>query len=511
MKHYLLSAFIISSVVSIISVPLGVNAAAWPGVDKDRLENPVTARTDIALVETWFFESGQDGAEMGFSVSGAGDVNGDGYADIIVGSPRFDSTDNGGAAFAFYGYGGGLKSTPDWQVNSGKDGARFGLSVSAAGDVNADGYDDVLVGAPDYWVAFEGTSGDPQSGAAFLYLGSETGLSQAPDWVFYAEAREISLGYAVAAAGDVNHDGYADILVGAPEYENIQEQANEGKVYLFLGSENGPGKTPDWTYQGDSVGAKCGHALAAAGDVDGDHYDDILIGAPNIDSPELNEGAALLFLGSPDGPGEVADWQVESNQADAWFGEAVASAGDVNRDGFSDVIVGSAHYNLDEDHIDTGAAFVYLGSDQGLSTTAAWIAYGAEQYSGFGHTVSAAGDVDQDGFSDLLVGAYKYGQTGAGTQPDEGAAYIFTGGALGPSPEAGWSAFGNKAEAWFGFSARVAGDINGDGSPDILIGAPQYRFDEKTVMGRAYLYLNNVSGEINTNHQVFIPIMFSPK
>ena len=168
-------------------------------------------------------------------------------------------------------------------------------------------------------------------------------MSDTADWVFFAEAPEILLGFSVASAGDVNNDGYADILISAPHYEDTLEHVNEGKAYLFLGSATGPGNQPDWTYQCNSPNSSCGYAVGAAGDVDNDNYDDFLIGAPHYDNPDVNEGAAFLFLGAPDGPADTADWTMEGNQEEAWFGNAVASAGDANGDGFSDVIVGSSH------------------------------------------------------------------------------------------------------------------------------------------------------------------------
>ena len=295
--------------------------------------------TDLSNNADWYFEdTAQDGAELGYSVHSAGDVNGDGFTDIIFGSPLFtpsgpEGVYREGAAFVFYGGAGGLQTLPNWQTGSGLQGSRFGSSVSTAGDINGDGFDDVIIGAEDYKLPFDGYSGEPKSGAAFMYLGSENGLSETPSWIQFAEAAEIAFGFAVASAGDVNADGFDDVIIGAPRFESSSAQSNEGKVYLFLGSEDGLAAEADWTYECNLPTSSCGYALSSAGDINKDGYDDIIIGAPHYDSPEPEEGAALIFLGSATGPRLTANYILENNQSDAWLGVSVASAGDVNRDG----------------------------------------------------------------------------------------------------------------------------------------------------------------------------------
>ena len=511
MKRTLILTGIFCAALLIILKSGGAQAAFITRIEDQRNAAQMPA-TDINIFLTmdWYFEGGQDGADMGYSVNTAGDVNGDGYADVIVGSPRFDTINNGGAAFVFYGAAGGLNIMPDWQANSGMDGAQFGCSVSSAGDVNGDGYDDVIVGAEYYKVEFVGVSGEPQSGAAFLYLGSANGLSETYSWKELAEQRNSSYGAAVAAAGDVNHDGYDDVLVGAPFFESSADQASEGKVYLYLGSETGLGQDPAWTYECDHSSSKCGQAVNAAGDVNNDGYDDIIIGAPFYDDPLTDEGAALLFLGSAQGLGE-APRIFSSGQAGAELGTSVATAGDVNGDGFDDLIVGAPKFDQDVDRPNFGAAFIYLGSPTGPDTIFDWVTYGSSEYSWYGKAVGVAGDINQDGFSDILVGAYKFGENGEENQPDEGAAYLYLGGATGTRSTYSWSAFGNKAEAHFGFSLGAAGDVDGDGQEDIIVGAPDYRFDEKTVMGRAFVFVNasNASGTIN--NFIFIPAVMKPE
>jgi hypothetical protein len=309
----------------------------------------------------------------------------------------------------------------------------------------------------------------------------------------------------------VNNDGFADVIVGAPNYESEAEHTNEGKAYLYLGSETGLEQNPDWSYECNLSSARCGHAVSSAGDVNHDGYADIILGAPNYDRLWTDDGVALLFFGTPQGLSDTPNQTFGGEQENAEFGASVAAAGDVNGDSYDDVVVGAPAYDLDTDHQNLGAAFIYLGSPSGPDSNFDWAAYGAEEFSGFGKSVGAAGDVNQDGFSDVIVGAYKFGQNGGIDQPDEGAAFLYLGGFSGPQSTYRWSAYGDKAEAWFGYSLGTAGDINGDGKTDIIIGAPNYRFDEKTLMGRAFVFLNTSSTSETTDQTIFLPIILKPE
>src|SRR6185436_7111900 len=141
-------------------------------------------------------------------------------------------------------------------------------------------------------------------------------------------------------------------------------------------------------------------------DVNGDGYSDVLITAPQYDGGQTNEGRAFLFLGSPSGLTATPAWTAESDQADSLFGYAASSAGDTNGDGYSDVIVGA--YLYDNGQTNEGRAFLYLGSSSGLSPTPAWTAEGDQTGAQFGSSVAAAGDVNGDGYGDLILGAYAY-------------------------------------------------------------------------------------------------------
>ncbi|MFC1735237.1 carboxypeptidase regulatory-like domain-containing protein [Candidatus Hydrogenedentota bacterium] len=459
----------------------------------------------------WMAESNQAAAYFGESVSGAGDINGDGYADIVVGAPGYDNDlTNEGATFVFHGSASGLMGnapgdTDVWMAEGNQVGSRFGHSVSDAGDINGDGYGDVIVAANDYY-----NGGENTEGAAFIFLGAAFGLiGKAPEdaTVSMTKSNQAGafFGESVSGAGDVNGDGYADVIVGASRYDNGEE--NEGAAFLFLSSESGlqgsaPGDSGVWMMESNQFDSGFGHSVSGAGDVNGDGYADVIVGASRYDNGEENEGAAFLFLSSESGlqgsaPGDSGVWMAESNQAAAYFGESVSGAGDVNGDGYADIIVGSHFY--DNGTTIEGVACVFLGSASGLrgnapEDTGVWMAESNNRYARFGSSVSGAGDVNGDGYGDVIVGAPYYYTDDA----CEGAAFVFLGSASGlvgnaPDDTGVWMAEGNQSGALFGCSVAGAGDVNSDGYDDVVVGAYQYNNGE-LAEGTAFVFLGSVSG-----------------
>jgi len=215
--------------------------------------------------------------------------------------------------------------------------ALFGFSVNTAGDVNGDGFDDVIIGARDY------RNFEAGEGAAFLYLGSSSGEFSTSAWSAEANQQFASMGGSVDTAGDVNGDGYDDILVGAPQYTLGQQ--SEGVAFAYYGSTSGPSTTPDWTGQIDQASAVYGWSVSEAGDVNNDGYDDVIIGARYYNNGQTKEGKAFLYLGSATGLASSPVWSKEIDIQNAGFGYSVSEAGDVNGDGFDDVLVTSVNCN----------------------------------------------------------------------------------------------------------------------------------------------------------------------
>ncbi|MBK8553942.1 MAG: FG-GAP repeat protein [Ignavibacteria bacterium] len=422
----------------------------------------------------------QAGEYFGYSVSTAGDVNGDGYSDVIVGSPLFDNgqTDEG-KCFAYLGSSGGIVTTPVWTKESNHNGGQFGISVSTAGDMNADGFADVILGG-NYI-----DNGPTDEGRAFVYLGYSGGLNNSTAIIYESNQLSSEFGFSVATAGDINGDGFSDVIIGAYEYDN--GSTGEGAAFVYLGSAAGMSTTAGWSAEGNQANANFGNSVSTAGDVNGDGYSDVIVGVPSFDNGQNSEGAAFVYYGSDLGLSTFSNWSAEGNQADAFFGVSVSAAGDVNGDGYSDVIVGA--YLIDNGESDEGAAFVFHGSASGLSLSSNWSDEGNQNEARFGSSVSTAGDVNGDGYSDVIIGSYRF-ENG---QVDEGSAFVYHGSSSGLSFTSNWSAESNQVDARFSYSVSTAGDVNGDGYSDVIVGA--YLFDNGQLNeGAAFVYHGSASG-----------------
>jgi hypothetical protein len=423
------------------------------------LDDPTTrdlSRADAKLVG----EVASDYA--GGSVSGPGDVDGDGRDDLLIGSWQ-------GAANAAYLVLGPVTGTRDLSLADAKlvgeeadDGA--GASVSGAGDVDDDGRDDLLIGA---WLNDEGGY---RAGAVYLVLGPVSGtldLASADAKLVGEEAYD-GAGYErrVSGAGDVDGNGHDDILIGAA---NDEGGTNAGAAYLVLGPVTG---TLDLSAaDAKLLGGTSDRAgsVAGAGDVDGDGLDDLLVGASS-DGGSL-EGAAYLVLGPVTGTVDLskANAQFIGQNSDDSAGYDVSGAGDVDGDGHDDLLVG-AFQNGEGGHY-AGAAYVVLGPVTGsldLSLAdAKLVGEGVGDYAG--SPVSAAGDMNDDGNDDVLVGAVNNDQAAR----NAGIAYLVLGPVTGTVDLSAADAkfVGEHGEDHAGYVAG-AGDVDGDKSADLLVGAP---------------------------------------
>jgi hypothetical protein len=412
------------------------------------------------------YESNQMFASMGFSVASAGDVNGDGYDDVIIGSPYYNGgAGMNGAAFVYLGFAGGISAFPDWLYVSSSANAFFGAAVASAGDVNGDGYGDVVVGAP-----FHSTGSVVNEGAVYVFHGSPTGVEAVPAFMGTFGVDFSGLGWAVGCAGDVNGDGYSDVIVGAPEVD--YNGTDSGYAGVYHGSPTGIGPFAHWVRSGVSAFDRFGASVGTAGDVNGDGYSDVIIGADGWSDQESKEGGAFVYYGSATGLNQTYGWSGRGEQEDAHFGASVATAGDVNGDGYSDIIVGAPYKWNTVSQPDEGMAFVYYGSPTGPSTTPDWEGDGDQAESWYGWSVASAGDVNGDGYSDVIVGAMRHDLG----EVDEGVTFMYRGSAAGLSlgQDVSSRLDSDKADSQFGFSVACAGDLNGDGFSDVIVGAPGF-------------------------------------
>ena len=391
------------------------------------------------------------------AVAGAGDVNGDGYGDVLVAENPVVHLVLGSAVPA------GIDLATSNAHFTPESGSVY--AISGAGDVNADGFADVLVGVP--------SSAEEPGGAAYLLLGSASPASvnlRSADAIFTGEedfTGEPAGGYAgcaLAAAGDVNGDGRDDMIVGACGLGGD----NRGAAYLVLGSASPASmnlRSADAKFESGAAygtaGWNAGFAVAGANDFDADGLDDILVGS--------QAHLSFLILGST----SPSDLELESADASYtghsdYAGLSLDFAGDFNSDGYSDVLLGA--YG-EGGYI--GAAYLILGSAAPASLDVAdsdASYFGEFAYDYAGASVAGIGDTDRDGYDDIVVGA----RLNDGGATDAGAAYLIRGSA---SPASGGLATadarftGETASNYAGIAVGGAGDVDADGYDDFLVGA----------------------------------------
>jgi hypothetical protein len=496
-------------------VPLALVALFVAGAEARSLTLPQQrGNVDLASQANIVIRGALGGDQAGNSVAAAGDVNGDGLGDIVVGAPGADNNgrQDSGSAYVVFGQAsptqvdlatlgsGGLR------IDGAAAGHRAGRSVAGAGDVNGDGRADVVVGAHG-----ADALGRANSGAAYIVFGTGSGatvdlasLGNRGVRIDGAAPSERA-GWTVAPAGDVNGDGRPDVLVGAFFADRNQRQSS-GSAYVVFGST-----TPsvdlaalgDRGFRIDGAAPRdfAAEAIAPAGDLNGDGKGDVLVGATFGDHNARDaSGSAYVVFGKSTGatvdlaalPGQGV--RIDGAAPGDGAGAAVAAA-DVNADGRAEVLVGAP---FADNNGRRGSGSVYVVFDLGSSTRVDLAAQGAQgpridgagELDFAGGAVAAVGDANGDARADAVLGAV--GSDGAG-RSDAGAAYVVDAGgartlvdlagALGP----GFRIAGGGTEDAAGTSVAGAGDVNGDGRADVVVGAPFADRAGRSNAGAAYV------------------------
>jgi len=438
--------------------------------------------------------TGEAAGDEAGAVAAAGDVNQDGYADLLVGAPGADAggTD-AGRAYLWFGpvaAGAASLSTADHIFTGEVAGDLGGSAVAAAGDVNADGADDLLIGA-----SCESAAGSC-AGAVYLVHGPFTAgsvsLSSATAKLT-GEDEDDNAGFSVASAGDINGDGYDDILVGAP-YHAANGRADAGAAYVVHGPVSGTVSlsSADARLLGEDYWAMSGWSVSSIADLDSDGYDEVAVGARGwqVAVGTYRNGAVNVLPGPLSGDIDLAtaDALLTGVSLNAYAGSAL-NAADMDGDGLEELLVGAPGQGV----LWTCDGVAYLVdtpvSGQASLNSATAALHGEDSFDAAGSAVDSAGDVDGDGQMDLIVGAPDEGTAGTSA----GAGYLVYGGGLSGNIDltvAGAKFTGEAAFDALGTAVCAVGDTNGDGFDDFVISAPS-ESEAGAYAGAVYLYLGS--------------------
>jgi ankyrin repeat protein len=390
-----------------------------------------------------------------------GDVDGDGHDDIFIGAVREDNSK--GRVYLFY-CGPDMDTTADLILEGQNEGERFGSGI-VCGDINNDGYEDIIIAASGY---------NERRGRVYLYWGSDRHSMDAdPDKIFVEEESKASLfGENSPVVFDIDNDGYKDIILGAC----YNQDDRLGRVYLYYGNTKELMDTShDLVFTaGDPSDHYTFGLRIACGNIDNDGYGDIVIGSQSYPYSKRKVRAHLYYGGSRSNMNAEADVIFEVNtEGNSLYGRDIVCI-DQNRDNYDDIVLGALGYNMKQ-----GRAFLFHGnSKQGLDTNPDMILNGEHRSCSFGHNV-VYGDIDGDNVNDLIVGARDFRQ-------GSGRVYAYSGHELAdPDPKPSRIFTGENPKDYFG-QGLACGDINNDGFDDLVIGAYAYKAGAR--QGRTYLY-----------------------
>ena len=402
------------------------------------------AQDSLKLMYVLTGENSGDGFSI---VEGLGDVNNDGYLDFAVGA--FDSE------YVKIYFGSSPFDTSNYlriQIKGPWWDSRFGFPIAGRGDLNGDGINDFVISNSQY--------GDYQSGALYIYLGGDD-LDTIPDYIIYGTRLNSLFGYSVSINGDINGDGYDDILVGAPAYHS--------DFYIFYGGEV-ISTSPDIHIVEELYDDFLGESVDIIGDLNNDGKDEFLVGASQAIFSD--SGKAYLFYG-----GNFRTISFENSvkfygpQEGSYFGRWVSNLGDLNGDGYLDFCIAGQHqFNI------------YLGNEVCVYENPFIILSNEEmEYESFANFASSFGDINQDGYTDFLVGLENSGDLYSGVVKIYFGESEFY-------PEPSIIINGNTDFSYLGFSSAFLGDINNDGSMEIAISELKHLPDAKYGEGKVYIY-----------------------
>ena len=370
-----------------------------------RIVRDLLGRDDGRISPTPFFviESNET-TGFGTDANANGDFNRDGFSDLVYGEPG--AANDTGAVHVHYGSVDGYSAVPDMSFVGAHPGARFGASLSPVGDVNGDGYDDLLIGAPG-----ENNDSGDATGAIHLNTGYPTGLSVQPSWSIQGENLNGLFGAKVEAVGDLNGDGFADMAVGEHGWSGTD--GGLGRVHIYSG--NSTLESDSVTIEGHADDLILGWAILGVGDSNGDGFADLVIGSSRATTDLSGRGRAQVHSGSSSGISTSANRVWSMSETWTLFGHTLNALGDIDDDGYDDLAVSE---------ISNNSLWIFKGSATGFGQNPAQIISGSD---GFGYSVVPAGDVNDDGILDLLIGKPASGTAGGSLQllPGTNASDLF--------------------------------------------------------------------------------------
>jgi hypothetical protein len=415
------------------------------------------------------FQGSSTGESFGEQTAGIGDVNNDGYDDfaVIIPSKGYVKVYHGGPRLVE-------------QTIHPLEGTDLTLStlshIRSAGDIDGDQFDDVLVTSPSMYLPSLRAAG-----AVFVFYGGPSGLKATPDQVLFGDSADLRLGSDVDTVGDINHDRYNDIIVGAEGWNE-----GTGEVRLYLGSATGLHTSPIWVWRGDNKGDWFGHAVAGAGDLNNDNEPDFAVGAPFATAGD-GSGKVYIFYGTPN------LWELKvgavliGKMLQSYYGLSIRLNGDVDNDGFSDLIISAPDSVGSQGN--TGRVELWLGSEHGIDddpdAEPNWAFDGESDSAHLGFSIAFLGDVNWDGFDDVAIGAPHHTSD---DKVERGKVYIFFGRKGGFSNTPSVVETGKNSGDQLSKGLANAGDVDGDGYNDVIVGAPYVDGINGVDSGELYLF-----------------------